>query len=156
MKDWWYKRSVREQLILAGAAVFLVPFLLFVFVLSPLEAKNRELTAANRALAADFAWLQQAVADLQLLQGNGGAAGDAEPNLARETEGTARARGLRIDRLQTGKDGSVQVWLKNVDFPRVARWFHDMEYRRNAIIQDMNITAARKPGLINVQARLQH
>jgi len=154
LKDWFLRLSAREQIILVGSAIGLSLFLSVAFVLSPLAAKNEELAANNRLLAAELAWLQQAAADFSVLRGSMGS--DAqERNLAQEAEAAARARGIRIDRLQAGKEGGVQVWLKDAEFSRAARWLHDMEYRGNTIIQGISITAARASGRVNVQARLQ-
>ncbi len=156
VQKWFLQRSAREQLILVAAAIGLSLFLSIAFVLSPLAAKNQELVSANRGLATDLAWLQQATADFSLLQRSRGGDTGKERNLAQATETAARARGIRIDRLQAGKNGGVQVWLKNTEFSRVARWFHDLEYKGDTIIQKISIIAARDAGLVNVQARLQY
>mgnify|MGYP001460505364 FL=1 len=153
MKEWFSQLNQREQLSLLLLSSALLLYLLYIFVLSPLESQREQLIAQNSAVTESQGRVDAMVSQLLQLR-QGGAKAGAKRNLTSViNQSTARLQ-LPVMRLQPNSRGEIQVRIENASFNDVLKWLNEMEYTESLLVREVSVTPAASAGRVNITVRI--
>jgi general secretion pathway protein M len=148
------KYNRREQTMLLGLAVFLVVYIFWVAILSPLYNKRDTLIRTNAAASESLGKVQLMSAQIQQLR-NQGVQGQVSDNINGLVSSSLNANGLKMDGFQPGPSGDVRVRLEMARYDALMQWLYDLEYRHGISILELSLSETRDAGLVTVNIRLQ-
>jgi len=148
------KYNRREQTMLLGLAVFVVLYILWVAILSPLQSKRDALINTNLAASETLGKVQLMSAQIQQLR-NQGVQGQVSDNINGLVSSSLNANGLKMDGFQPGPSGDVRVRLEMARYDALMQWLYDLEYRHGISILELSLSETRDAGLVTVNIRLQ-
>lgn len=148
------KYNRREQALLLGLAVFVVLYILWVAILSPLNNKRDNLIRANAAASESLSKVQIMSAQIQQLR-NQGVQGQASDNINSLVPYSLHANGLKMDGFQPSPAGDVRVRLEMARYDVLMQWLYDLEYRHGISILELSLSETRDAGLVTANIRLQ-
>lgn len=148
------KYNRREQILLLGLAVFLIAYIFWVAILSPLYAKRDNLIRINAQASEDLGKIQIMAAQIQQLR-NQGAQARSGGDISGIVDRSLQANGLRMDGYQPGPAGDVRVRLEAARYDALMQWLYDLEYTHGISILELSLAETRDVGLITVNLRLQ-
>ena len=148
------KYNRREQTLLLGLAIFLVIYILWVAILSPLYQKRDNLIQANSVATQTLVKVQNMSAQIQQLR-NQGAQAQSGSDISGLVDRSLQANGLRMDGYQPGPAGDVRVRLEAARYDSLMQWLYDLEFTHGISILELSLAETRDVGLITVNARLQ-
>lgn len=148
------KYNRREQSLLLGLAIFLVLYILWVAILSPLYNKRDKLILANAAASESLGKVQVMAAQIQHLR-NQGAQAQSGGDISGVVDRSLQANGLRMGGYQPGPAGDVRVRLEEARYDSLMQWLYDLEYTHGISILELSLAETRDAGLITVNVRLQ-
>lgn len=126
MKEWFAGLEPRERLLVSGGAVVLVLLLLYTVIWEPVVSSYRNLQEDVAEQTQTLAWMQQAAAQIKVLQrsGTGSARGLGGRSLMAVVDQSARAGGLgdSIKRIEPDGSKGVKMWLEGVAFDPMILW----------------------------------
>ena len=148
------KFSRRDQTIMIFGALVVALWLVWIALISPLQAKRDRLLVTNTAT-------QQSLGRVQLLasqiQGQGQAAqGSGEGgNISGLIDTTLRANGLSMSGFQPGSNGEARVRLDRAAYQPLMQWLYELEFKQGITVSDLSIASTNDPGQVTVNLRLQ-
>ena len=151
MKEWFANLQPRERLILLGAALVLLPLLLYLLVWEPLDKEVRTLRNSVSAGQKQIAWLQQASAEARALKAGGAAAtADTSVSLISAVETTATQRNLRsaLKRIEPQGSDKIAIDIDNAAFDDIIRWIGELQTRYGATVSQFSAARGDDPGRI--------
>lgn len=148
------KYNRREQTMLLGLAVFLVVYIFWVAILSPLYNKRDTLIRTNVAASESLGKVQLMSAQIQQLR-NQGVQGQVSDNINGLVSSSLNANGLKMDGFQPGPSGDVRVRLEMARYDALMQWLYDLEYRHGISILELSLSETRDAGLVTANIRLQ-
>lgn len=157
MQEFWAllnKYNRREQTLLLGLAVFLVVYILWVAVLSPLQNKRDRLVLGNAAAAEDLSKVQIMSAQIQQLRSSGAQPGSTD-NINSLVNHSLISNGLKLDGFQPGSNGDVRVRLEAARYDTLMQWLYEIEYQHGISVLELSLSETRDAGLVTVNIRLQ-
>lgn len=159
MKEWWSNLGTRERLIVGGAAVLLVPLLLWALVWQPLASSVRRLETEVVAQREGLQWMRNAAAELKQLHGSGAqaSAGLGGRSLLAVVDQSARAAGLGngLKRIEPDSATAVRARLEGVSFDAVVKWLDELSRQFGVLATLVSIERAQGIGQVNVRLTLQ-
>ena len=154
MKEWFSKLEQREQMSVLLLSLVLAPYLLYMFVWSPLDNRREQLKVQNGAIAESRIRVDAMVSQLLQLQKGGVHATGTKRNLTSViNESTSRYQ-LPVIRLQPNSRGEIQLRLENAPFDNVLQWLHEMEYGKGLLVREVSVTQTGTVGHVNVTVRV--
>jgi general secretion pathway protein M len=148
------KYNRREQLLILGLAAFLVVFIFWAVIISPLNKKRDLLIRQNTATSESLGQVQMMVAQIQQLQ-NQGAQAQSSENISGVIDTSLRNNGLKMDGFQPGPSGDVRVRLEAARYDSLMQWLYELEYRHGIRILEISLAETRDIGVVTVNLRLQ-
>lgn len=158
MKAWWIGLAQREQRMIASAVGFLVLFLLYAAVWSPLQNSRAQLSEQAEQQRATLQWMQQTVAEIrQLSAGGSGRRPTTGQSLLGLIDQSARAQRLAeaVKRVQPDGAHSVRVWLENAAFDDVMQWLGLLEKQNGVVVEALNVERGEQEGRVNARLTLE-
>jgi general secretion pathway protein M len=126
MKDWFLGLESRERLLVSAGAAVLLLLLLYLLVWEPIASGYASLQDDVEQQRQTLAWMQQASAQIEALQGSSGAggAGLGGRSILAVVDQSARSGGLgdAIKRIEPDGSKSVKVWLEGAAFDPMIVW----------------------------------
>lgn len=153
MKAWFAGLNQREQMSLLVLGLALLPYLLYLFIWSPLDSKREALALQNTAIAESRVRVDAMVSELLQLRQSGVQTGARRSLTSVINESTSRL-GLPVIRLQPNSQGEIQVRLENAVFDDVLKWLYEMEHTEHMLVREVSLTQANSAGLVNITARI--
>ncbi|WP_049723156.1 type II secretion system protein GspM [Gilvimarinus polysaccharolyticus] len=145
----------REQTILLVGALAIVLYVLWMAVLSPLQAKREQQIMTNASTSASLARVKVLAGKVQ--QGKRDSTAQSNNNtgnISQLIDTTLQANGLRMSGFQPGTRGEVRVRLDDVNYSAFMQWLYDIEYQHSISILDLSMAASSKPGKVTANVRL--
>lgn len=122
MNKYWLRLTEREQLLVSGCVAFIIVFMVYVFIISPLSKEKNE---ALRALEVQKNTYNRVVdmAAQATIEGSSNRF-DASENMPIREAATvsARATGIAISRIQPGADNRVTFWVDEANTQDITAW----------------------------------
>ncbi|HEY7776842.1 MAG TPA: type II secretion system protein GspM [Kineobactrum sp.] len=153
MKAWFLRLGTRDQLSLLVLGLVLGLYLAYALLWSPLAADRDRMAQQNAAAAASLLRVDGLVSELVQLRQSGAQPGQAR-NLASVVNQTTGQFGLAVSRLQPGSRGDLQIRLENASFSSIIAWLHTLEQREGLLLEEVAVTQAGSPGLVNATVRI--
>jgi type II secretory pathway component PulM len=153
MKNWYATLTQREQLSVMLLGVAVVLYFMYMFILSPLNAKRDALAEQNRILASSLTNVDVMVSEILRLR-NTGVSAKAGRNLTSLVNQSTGNRNIAVSRLQPNSRGELQVRLENTSFDDFLGWLYDMEYKEGLLVREVSITEGGGVGRINATVRI--
>lgn len=163
MKHWFLNLSLRERVMVAGAGLTVLGFVLYSLVWSPLLASNAALSQRVTAQRAELAWMRNAAVEVQRLRA-GMAPGRSAPatattgtSLLSHIAATARTRHLdgALSRIQPDGDTGVRLWLDNVPFDQMLSWLDGLAREQGVVIHRLSLERQTTPGRVDARIWLK-
>jgi general secretion pathway protein M len=151
---WLNKYNRREQSMLLGLAIFLVLYILWIALLSPLYNKRDHLIRTNAEASQSLGKVQMMSAQIQQLR-NQGVQSQSGGNINSLVSSSLNANGLKMDGFQPGSTGDVRVRLEMARYDALMQWLYDLEYRHGISILELSLSETRDAGLVTANIRLQ-
>ncbi len=155
VQDWFNNLRRNEQLILLFGAAFVLCYLFYIMVWSPISADKGSFERQNidamhslenvRQLAAQYKQLNTSGA----VQSSGG-----QQNLATLVDTSVKNNQLQYTRLQPSSSGDVQLRFENAVFNNLLAWIDELGVQHSVIVKDLSVSPGVAPGQVNVSIRL--
>lgn len=155
---WFTGLEMRERAILVlGAAVLLIS-ILYIAVIEPFA--NAKLALAERVLRKQetAAWMREAAAEVQSLQGALPKAQANTTSLLTTVDSTAKAAGLgsAVRNLQQDDNGAaVRVRLEGAAFDDMVSWLNALQRQYGVTATQLTVDRADTAGAINASLSLE-
>lgn len=151
MKQWWQNLQPREQHLVILLLPFIVIFLFYQIVWSPLQESidkaDKKLTRQQELLV----WVNTETARLKQAQHSG--AKVRSGSISSIVNRSARQNQITIARLQP-QNNDVQVWVDNIEFNRLIDWLASLSNEHNIIVKSIDLSQGDAAGEVKVK-RLQ-
>jgi general secretion pathway protein M len=156
MTAWFTGLERREQwVVLIGAALLLV-VLLYVGVWERLSNSVQSLRAQTEQQAASLAWMRAAAQEAQQLHRRAAAApAPGGASVLSLVDGSARAQGLSLKRVQPEGEGRARVWLEAASFDALIPWLTGLETAHRVRVVNAVFEGLAAPGRVNAQLVLE-
>ena len=152
MKEWFQQLSQREQLYLLVGMFALLVYALLMGVWQPVENRRLDMAEQNARVAESLVRVRTMASEIQQLRAGG--AGASKRNLNQLINTSTGGLQLRPSRIQPISRGDTQVRFEDVDFARLLRWLHQLEYTEEVPILEVSITQGERSGVVNASVRL--
>ena len=152
MKAWFNSFGQRDQAALLLLTVFVVGWLIFQGLLSPMSAKRTQMASNNTSAAELLARVDMKVAQLMTLRSQSDSASGG--SLTALISRSSKALQLPVKRLQPNSRGEVQVRFEDVDYDSLVQWLHRAETSDGLAIIDLSISQAGRGGRVNVSVQV--
>lgn len=153
MKTWFANLEVREQKLVAGAAVFIIFAVLYMGMWQPIDS------AQTRTLNGVETW-QRSVNTLRSLKGRLGATDGRQGSqrninqpLVVVIDSTLRVRNMTAPQRSQPTGSNIRVEFENVSFDDVMLWLGDLssQYALQVHSGSFTSTSSTAPGRVNAQ-----
>ena len=91
------------------------------------------------------------VQQLKALKQSTATSDTAGMSLAQLAENAAKKSATRIARFQPKDDTEAQVWLEREEFNNIVSFLYTLEVENGLVLEDVAITSANAPGLVNLR-----
>lgn len=156
MQKWFNNLESREQLMLVVCGFFVLIYLLYQLLWSPIVDKRDKLQLQNQAVMESLGNVRNLAAEYKALK-QSGAAGKSPvgANLSRIVDTSVARNQLKMNRFQPSSSGDVQVRFENAVFNNIVAWLYELETDYAIDVKELSITPGAGSGLVNVSVRLQ-
>jgi type II secretory pathway component PulM len=157
MKQWWFDRDPREQLILAAGAVVVAAIIVVGFIWRPLQGGATELRSAVAEKTRVLADLRRAES-LGTTDVNGGAPVRSTQSLIGLIASTGQSHELVFTRTApetTGGADAIRVSFEGAKFDDLVAWLTMLEHDYGVAVDSFTVNGARDPGLVTGQTFLR-
>ncbi len=151
MKEWFANLQPRERLILLGAALLLLPLMIYLLLWEPLDKEVQTLRNSVSAGQKQIVWLQQASAEVRTLKAGGAATTtNTSVSLISAVETTATQRNLRgnLKRIEPQGSDKIAIDIDNAAFDDIIRWIGELQTRYGASVSQFSASRGDEPGRI--------
>ncbi len=148
------KYNRREQSLLLGLGIFVVLYILWVAILSPLYNKRDTMIRTNAQASETLGKVQMMAGQIQHLR-NQGAQAQSSGDISGIVDRSLQANGMRMDGYQPGPEGDVRVRLERANYDGLMQWLYDLEYTHGISILELSLAETRDSGVVTVNIRLQ-
>ncbi len=163
MKQWFLNLSLRERVMVAGAALSVLGFALYTLVWSPLLANNATLSQRVTAQRAELAWMRNAAVEVQGLRAgmtpgrSTSTATATGTSLLSHIAATARTHHLdgALSRIQPDGDTGVRLWLDNAPFDQMLPWLDGLVRGQGVVIHRLSLERQTTPGRVDARIWLK-
>lgn len=154
MQQWFNNLARKEQLYLVVAAVFIVGYLYFQLIWSPLKGATQRVQQQNQVSSESLHNMQRMASEYKALQKSGAQANAQSDNLPSLIDTTVASNGLRMDRFQPSARGDVQVRFESASFNKLINWLADVE-ANGVTVKELSFSASDTPGIVSLSVRLK-
>lgn len=157
MKDWYNGLEHRERIMVVAAGAFLIIFLFYTIVVSPMLSRYNALQKTVVTQEENLQWMQGAAAQVITLRRNasGGGQGLGGRSLLSVVDQSARNSGLgsRIKRIEPDGSKGVKIWFEKAEFDKIITWLGAVTREFQIETNVVNIEP-QTPGFVNARITL--
>jgi type II secretory pathway component PulM len=159
MKEWWNNLSLREKQTLSLGGFFVVLFLIYALLWSPLNSKVnslREQIVKDQKL---LAWMQETNQHILTLEksfktGKQDSSGVSLLSIMQKQINKTQFVSS-LGQLRQADNDSVQLNFTNVDFDKLVTWLTELSQEEGVVIAQMSVAAGATPGVVSVDLVLK-
>jgi len=151
--EWWEQASTRDQLALLIGGGFLVIYILFMAVLSPVSEMREKELIKNNALRASLENVRELAAKV-VARTNGGAKVSQGASIENVVQQSVSTHGLDVASMNASGKTGVRLRFEEARFENVLKWLYEMEVGQNMKIKDLSVATSSTAGLVTVNLRL--
>lgn len=153
LKQWFVNLEKREQRMLVIGAIAVVFYLIYGVMYRGLVDARDKLAYQNAQQQESLAWMKGAVQVINSLQHGQPKQDVSGKSLAQLAEASAKDAGIRISRFQPNADTDAQLWIERENFNGVLVFLNRMESSYGLQLEDVSITSANSPGIVNLRLK---
>lgn len=159
MKDWFLGLAMRERVIVAGGAAFLLILILWLGAWVPLSERVDQLEQTVTVQQETLDWMRNATAEIQQLRRQGGApvaTGLGGRSLLAVVDQAAKSAGLSsgLKRIEPEGTDRVRVRFEQIPFDTFMRWLDSLNRQYGVFTQTITVEREEAPGRVNVRLTL--
>ncbi len=155
MKAWFASLAQRERRMVMAAAAFILLFLIYFVLVSPLMSTNEALSQSVEQKARDYEWMKSRAADARsrVLAGPATQQKDNRTLIARVT---SELRTKNITPVQVRPEGErrLNLTLRDVNFVNLMDRLEHLQSSFDVRVAKASIEPGRDSGLVNAQLTL--
>jgi len=155
MTEYWQSLTDRERLLVQLAGGLAVLVILYLAIIRPLQAYERESERALARAENDYLQVASAAAEIKAAGGAAKEAGRSQDPLRLAVAKSARAKSVQISRLQPGENGSLTVWIETVSSTKLYGWLQQLALEGGISPAKLNAQKSRVEGLLRVQIQFE-
>lgn len=144
----------REQTTLLIGALLVALYILWMVLLSPLNAKREQLIKTTTSTQQSLGRVQVLARQLEQLAQQSNQASVANDNLSGLIDTSLRDNGMTMSSFIPGTNGEVRVRIDKVATEPLMQWLYDLESKYHIAIRELSITASNDPGQVSINLRL--
>ncbi len=146
--SWYQALEAREQQLVSIGGVFLIIFIFYGAVWSPL---NGSIDSKQQALDKQLqqnSWATQAIADIKSSSSVRRVSGGG--SLTQIVNNSSRRFNIQIARMQP-KGDQLQIWIDSVSFNELMNWLGHLETAQKLQLKGMDISQTEDAGIVRVR-----
>ena len=155
MKEWFESLARRERRMVVAAALFVLLFLIYLLIVSPLMTANETLSQSVAEKADDYEWMKSRATDARsrVLASTDGEKDDNRTLIARVT---SELRTKNITPVQVRPEGETRlnVILRDVNFTHLMDRLDHLQSNFAVHVAKASIEPGSETGLVNAQLTL--
>lgn len=158
MKEWWNNLALREKQLVSIGGIFLVLFLIYFFLWSPLNQKVASLRSQIRQNQDLLAWMKDTDKEIQSLEKTSApkpnrSGGSLLSLVQKQVEHSSLSGSL--SQLHQVESDSVQLTFKKVDFDKLIAWLIEVTQQEGLVITQLTVTPSGTPGIVGADLILK-
>lgn len=159
MKEWWINLSLREKQTVSIGGFFVILFLIYLVLWSPLNNKVESLRTKIQRDQKLLVWMQDTNRRVQQIEKNQQTKKIAATDVSlltivqRQLNKTPLVSSL--EQLRQADNDSVQLSFKNVDFDKLAAWLIQLWQQEGLVVSQINVTPSGSPGMVGAELVLK-
>lgn len=148
----------RDQTALLICALVVTLYLLWALLLNPLANRYQAQLTNNAAASESLARVNVLAAKLKLARESGNTANPqaGADNISQLVYSSLQENGISLTQFQPGSQGEARVRLDRAPFEPLLQWLYELENNHQVTVRELSIAMSNDPGLVTVNARLQH
>ncbi|MFC1524061.1 type II secretion system protein GspM [Thermodesulfobacteriota bacterium] len=158
MRDFWMNLNGRERLFLSTGAVIVLLLSCYMMLIEPFVTNLYRLRREVPLKRLEVAWMQHAAQEVKKIRGSGnGQSGSGEtgsPLAIIDQTASYLKLGGQLKRVEPDDQGSIRVWLENVVYTDMVKWFTLLEKKGLHAIA-LNADRLDAPGFVNAKIVLK-
>lgn len=151
--QWFRSLEKREQVLLAVGSVAIVFYLVYGVMYRGLVDSRDRYQRLNAEQQENLAWVRSTAPVIEAMHRSTARVETGDKSLAQLAEEAAKDAGVRISRFQPVNETEAQVWLEQEDFSVVIAFLNRIETDFGLRLEDVSITSANTPGIVNVRVK---
>lgn len=155
MKEWFESLARRERRMIVAAVLFVLLFLIYLLIVSPLMTANETLSQSVAEKADDYEWMKSRATDARsrVLASTDGQKDDNRTLIARVT---SELRTKNITPVQVRPEGETRlnVTLRDVNFTHLMDRLDHLQSNFAVHVAKASIEPGSETGLVNAQLTL--
>lgn len=153
IKEWFKGLEKREQYMLLAGIVAVIFYLLYGVMYRGLVDARDDFRKDNITQQETLVWMKGAVQAIQAIKQTTSRVDTTGKSLAELSEEAAKVADVRIGRFQPKNDHEAQVWLEQEKFNNVLAFLARLEVDYGVSLEDVSITSANTPGIVNLRLK---
>ena len=155
MKEWFESLAPRERRMVIAAAVFVLLFLIYLLIVSPLMTANETLNQSVAEKADDYEWMKSRAADARsrIIAGTDARKNDNRTLIARVTS-ELRAKNITPVQVRPEGEARLNVTLRDVNFTHLMDRLEHLQSNFSVHVAKASIEPGSETGLVNAQLTL--
>jgi len=155
LQYWWQSLVDTERKVVAALVVLVVLVLFQSMIWAPLHEGRKNAMNSVEKQAELLQWMRQRAALASMLKPQGVAAPKAGAHsMSRHINAMAKQAKIDVNRFETARDGSVQIWLDKVEFSALLLWLEALQKSHGIQVESIVVGETGQSGLISVRATL--
>lgn len=156
-KTWYQSLQPRERQVLAGGAIFLSAFMLYIAVLHPFFSSKSRLIQHVQDQQDFMTWVRPMAAQIQSMRGQQPASLPNGQSLLAVVSSSATSAGFgdALKQAQANNDGSVQLQLQAASFDSLVRWLDQLHRQYGLSAREFTAQRGKSPGMVDATLTLQ-
>lgn len=155
MRDWWLNLSLRERQTLSVGGVFIVLFLLYEIIWSPLSDSVSALRTRVQQNGVLLAWMEQADQHMHALTKISTTPSTASILSLVQTELKKSPFAQHVGQLRQGENNTVQMTLQKVNFDQLITWLTMLWKTNGLIATQVSIMPSAGAGIVSAEVILK-
>ncbi len=152
-KEWWSQASSRDQLFLVVGGIFLGVYIMFMFVLKPVQEMREKENMKNNALRNSLETVRTLSAQVAA-QNKSGSKNSQGKKIENIVQQTVSANGLQVASMNASGKTGVRLRFDEAAFEKVLKWLYEIEVTHNLQVKDLSVAKASREGAVTVNLRL--
>ena len=156
MRNWWMNLGLREKQYLSLGCLFVVFFIFYQCIWSPINAKKESLRNMISSETELLSWMEKTNLRIQRFEKlshqnspHSGSVLGLVQTAVNESAFVKNSTPLKI-----GQDNSVQLSLKNVEFDQLIKWLTGLWDKQGLVVKQITVTPNGNNGVVNADLTL--
>jgi len=153
LKAWFVELDDRDQNITVGGAIIFFIFLLYFFLISPVQESVNTLETKLEAKQKIVDKMKKQVYIIRKNKGQGRSNTSSLP-LSSVVNSTTNKYNLPVSRRDSKSPEEMQVWFDNVSFDSFLSWVAELKSKYGVTVTSVNVRGPDRDGITSINVKL--